>query len=123
LETDLTVDEHRDCNLSGLAGVTSAKPLMTARTNLGVQMSLIAQSRFFLGTCGGLAWLAPFLGTPTVAMYDSDQMLALHLMIARQAGMLARAAEFASLDLRSLNRIDVFGARRPIRFGSSESSS
>jgi hypothetical protein len=121
LETDLAVDEHRDFDLSGLPGVTSAKALMTARTNLGLQMSLIARSRFFLGTCGGLAWLAPFLGTPTVAVYDTDQMLALHLMIARQAGMLAGAAEFTSLDVRSLNRIDALGARRA-RLGSSELS-
>ena len=35
---------------------------MTARDNLGTQAALIAHSRFFLGTCGGLAWLAPFLG-------------------------------------------------------------
>jgi hypothetical protein len=105
LETDLGVDEHRDLDLGGLPGVMSARALMVARTNLGVQIELIARSRFFLGTCGGLAWLAPFLGVPTVAVYDNDHLLAQHLLVARQAGMLSGAAEFAPLDLRGLARL------------------
>jgi len=65
LDVDLGVDEHRDLELDDLPGVTSARSLMDARTNLGVQLALVARSRFFLSTCGGLAWLAPFLGVPT----------------------------------------------------------
>jgi len=113
LETDLGLDEHRDFDFRGLPGVTSAKALMTARTNLALQMSLIARSRFFLGTCGGLAWLAPFLGVPTVAVYDHDRLLTSHLLIARQAGALAGAAEFTPIDLRALRRVDMLGARQP----------
>ena len=86
LETELGIDEHRDFDLRGIANVTSAAALMSPRTNLGVQLALIARARFFLGTCGGLAWLAPFLGVPTVAVYDSDEPLAPHLLVARQAG-------------------------------------
>jgi hypothetical protein len=105
LETELNIDEHRDFDLRGIANVTSAGALMQPRTNLGVQLSLIARSRFFLGTCGGLAWVAPFLGIPTVAVYDTDAMLAPHLLLARRAGHDAGAAEFAPLDLRALNRV------------------
>jgi hypothetical protein len=105
LETELGLDEHRDFDLSGLANVTSAGGLMQPRTNLGVQLSLIARSRFFLGTCGGLAWVAPFLGVPTVAVYDTDAMLAPHLLLARRAGHDAGAAEFAPLDLRAIGRL------------------
>jgi hypothetical protein len=104
LDTDFGIDEHRDFDLRGIPGVTSARALMTARTNLGVQMEIIARSRYFLGTCGGLAWLAPFLGVPTVAVYDDDRLLAQHLFVARQAGALSGAAEFAPLDLRGLTR-------------------
>ena len=78
---------------------------MNARTNLGVQIALIARSKFFLSTCGGLAWLAPFLGVPTVAVYDSDQLLAPHLLVARQAGARVGAAEFTPLDLRGVARL------------------
>jgi hypothetical protein len=105
LETDLNLDEHRDFDLRGIANVTSAGALMQPRTNLGVQLSLIARSRFFLGTCGGLAWVSPFLGIPTVAVYDTDAMLAPHLLLARRAGHDAGAAEFAPLDIRALNRV------------------
>jgi len=105
LDADLGVDEHRDLELDDLAGVTSARSLMNARTNLGVQIALIARSKFFLSTCGGLAWLAPFLGVPTVAVYDSDQLLAPHLLVARQAGARVGAAEFTPLDLRGVARL------------------
>ena len=104
LETELGIDEHRDFELRGLANVTSAASLMTPRTNLGVQLALIAHSRGFLGTCGGLAWAAPFLGVPTVAVCDSDDAIALHLLVARQAGRAAGAAGFSLLDLRAAAR-------------------
>lgn len=111
LDVDLGIDEHRDLELDDLPGVTSARSLMTARTNLGVQLALIARSRFFLSTCGGLAWLAPFLGVPTVAVYDTDQLLAPHLLVARQAGARAGAAEFTPLDLRGVARVGLDGVR------------
>jgi hypothetical protein len=109
LETDLGIDEHRDFELTAIAGAISASRLMTARTNLDVQVALIARSRMFLSTCGGLAWLAPFLGVPTVAMYDSDHLLAPHLFVARHAGARAGAAEFTPLDLRALGRLSLTG--------------
>jgi hypothetical protein len=111
LDVDLGIDEHRDLDLDDLPGVTSARSLMEARTNLAVQMALIARARFFLSTCGGLAWLAPFLGVPTVAVYDTDQLLAPHLLVARQAGARTGAAEFTPLDLRGVSRLGLEGVR------------
>jgi hypothetical protein len=121
LDTNFGIDEHRDFDLRGLPDVISGAELMTARTNLGVQMSLIARSRFFLGTCGGLAWLAPFLRVPTVAVYDNDRVLASHLLVARQAGALAGASEFSALDVRALYRVNVLGALSADRFARSHS--
>jgi hypothetical protein len=111
LDVDLAIDEHRDIELDDLPGVTSARSLMHARTNLGVQLALVARSRFFLSACGGLAWLAPFLGVPTVAVYDNDQLLAPHLFVARQAGARTGAAEFTPLDLRAVSRLGLEGVR------------
>ena len=74
LETDLGIDEHRDFDLDGIPNVISARSLMSPRTNLDVQLALIARARFFLSACGGLAWQAPFMGVPTVAIYDSDSL-------------------------------------------------
>jgi hypothetical protein len=109
LDADIGIDEHRDFDLRGIPGVMSASHLMTARTNLDVQLALISRSRFLLSACGGLAWLAPFLDVPTVALYDSDHLLAPHLFVARQAGVRAGAAEFSVLDLRGLSRLNVTG--------------
>ena len=102
LDTPFGLDEHHDIDLTGLAGVTSLATRMTPRTNLGVQLRTVAAASMFLGTCGGLAWLAPFLGVRTVGVFDSDRLLAPHLLVARQAGKLVGAAEFSTLDLRAL---------------------
>ena len=109
LDADIGIDEHRDFDLSDIPGVVSASHWMMARTNLELQLALIARSRFFLSACGGLAWLAPFLGVPTVAVYDNDHLLAPHLFVARQAGARAGAAEFAALDLRGMARLHLTG--------------
>lgn len=113
LETDLGIDEHRDFDLRGLPHVTSAAPLMTPRTNLGVQLGLISHATAFVGTCGGLAWVAPMLGVPTVALCDDDEALALHLLVARQAGRSVGAAEFSLLDLRAVTRAAMIDIKIP----------
>ena len=105
LDADFGIDEHRDFDLSGIPNVTSARAWMTPATNLAIQSRLIGQSRVFAGTCGGLAWLAPFLGVPTVAVYEDDHLLGTHLTIARQAGGACAAAEFAPFDLRAGRRL------------------
>jgi hypothetical protein len=86
---------------------------MTPRTNLGVQLGLISRSQAFLGTCGGLAWVAPFLGVPTVAVCDDDEALALHLFVARHAGRSVGAAEFSLLDLRAVARAAMINTKIP----------
>jgi hypothetical protein len=120
LDADLGIDEHRDFDFDGIPNVISARALMTARTNLDVQLALIARSRFFLSACGGLAWQAPFMGVPTVAIYDSDHLLAPHLFVTRHAGALTGAAEFTPVDLRGIGRIGLTtasaaGVRREAR--------
>ena len=109
LDSDYGVDEHRDFTLADIPNVTSAQRWMTPSNNLGLQSRLIARSSYFLGTCGGLAWLAPFLGVPTTAVYADDQLLGTHLMIARLAGQNTRAAEFSTLDLRAVGRLGLRG--------------
>ena len=101
LDTGVAVDEHEDYAFDDIPGVLSARAWMTPATNLAVQTALIARAHTFLTTCGGLAWLGPFLGTPTVAVYADDKQLAPHLYVARQAGRRLAAAAFLPLDLRA----------------------
>jgi len=104
LDTGVAFDDHGDYTFAGLPGVISAREWMTPRTNLGVQIALIAHAERFIGTCGGLAWIAPHLGTPTTGVYDDDRFLALHILVARQAARRAGAAAFTTLDLREYLR-------------------
>ena len=53
--------------------------------------------------------MAPFLGVPTVAMYNNDALLAPHLFVARQAGRRVNAAPFSPLDLNALARLGYEG--------------
>ena len=123
LEADLGIDEHRDFDLDGIPNVISARSLMSPRTNLDVQLALIARARFFLSACGGLAWQAPFMGVPTVAIYDSDSLLAPHLFVTRHAGALTGAAEFTSVDLRGLSRVGLAVSERSSGWHADEAES
>jgi hypothetical protein len=105
LDTSWSMDEHRDFAFDGIPGVTTLRPSLDPRSNLGVQTSVIAGARLFLGTCGGLAWLAPFLGVETLAVYDDDRYLTAHLYAARYAYRRAGAARFSALSLKALRGI------------------
>jgi hypothetical protein len=107
LDTGLAIDEHQDYLFGDIPGVVSAREWMDARTNLGLQTAIAAHARLFLGTCGGLAWLLPFYGVPTVAVYADDRQLAPHLLVARLAGRRIGAADFIPLDLRALRKLRV----------------
>jgi hypothetical protein len=108
LDTGLAVDDHGDFPFDDIPNVISARAWMSPRTNLGVQVALIAHAESFLGTCGGLAWMAPFMGVPTTAVYEDDRFLSPHLLVARQAGQRAGAAAFVTLDLRAFSRFSVY---------------
>ncbi len=102
LETGLELDDHADYSFADIPGVISAAPWMTPQNNLRVQTAIIERAERFVGTCGGLAWLAPMLGTPTVAVFADDRWLAPHLYAAREAFASVGAAPFTALDLRLL---------------------
>jgi ADP-heptose:LPS heptosyltransferase len=99
LDTGLALDEHQDYLFDGIANVTRMGPHLTPHTNLGVQTEIIRRADRFVGTCGSLAWLAPMLGTDTLAIYQDDHLLTSHLYAARHAYATMKAARFTALDL------------------------
>jgi hypothetical protein len=85
LDNGLELDDHRDFkrpepNLVRLSG------LMDAATNLELQTIAIARARAFVGTHGGLAYLAPQFGGTSIA-FESDDSGARpwHLELAQRA--------------------------------------
>ena len=103
LDTGLAIDEHEDFLFKGIPNVMNLHTWLTPQNNLGLQTAVIARATMFVGTCGGLAWLAPFLGVETLAVHADDALLTPHLYAARQAYREAGAAPFTSLDLRALD--------------------
>ena len=106
LDTAWTLDEHRDYAFEGVPGVTTLRPSLDPRTNLGLQTRVIAGAKRFVGTCGGLAWLAPFLGVDTLAVYEDDRYLTAHLYAARYAYRRMQAARFSTLNIKALRGIN-----------------
>ena len=107
LDTGLGLDEHRDYLFDGLPNVLDLRDRMIPATNLTVQSRVMARASLFVGTCGSLAWLAPMLGVPTVAVYADDRYLSAHLYAARYAYRRMRAARFSVVDLHALARVSV----------------
>jgi hypothetical protein len=102
LDTGLGLDEHRDYLFDGIPGVLDLRDRMTPATNLAVQSRVMARASLYAGTCGSLAWLAPMLGVPTVAVYADDRYLASHLYAARYVYRRMKAARFSVVDLQAL---------------------
>jgi hypothetical protein len=110
LDTGIAIDDHEDYLFRDVANVISLARWSTPANNLGVQTAVIRRARQFVGTCGGLAWLAPFLGTDTVAVYADEDFLAPHLYAARQAYRAVGAARFSTLDLDVVSIVGLDGA-------------
>ena len=108
LDTAWSVDEHHDYGFEGLRNVTTLRPSLDPATNLGLQTRVIAGARQFVGTCGGLAWLAPLLGVSTLAVYDDDRYLSAHLYAAKYAYRRTGGARFSTLNLKALRSLERF---------------
>ncbi|MEW6319618.1 MAG: hypothetical protein AB1635_00865 [Acidobacteriota bacterium] len=107
LDTGLVFDDHEDYRFETAHQVLSVRHLMRPNDNLEVQTAVIAGAKAFVATCGSLTWLAPLLGTPTVAVMSDDKFLHPHLYFARQAYRGASAAPFMTVDIRALETLDL----------------
>jgi hypothetical protein len=113
LDTALAVDDHDDYRLGSHPRVHNLAHLLTPANNLELQTEVIARSRAFVGTCGGLAWLAPMLGVPTVALFSDARFLHAHLYFARKIYLDMNAAPFATVDISAahvLGTTDAFAS-------------
>lgn len=111
LDTGMALDEHTDYPLAGIPNVTSLRRLLKPENNLAVQTQVIAAASMFVGTCGSVAWLAPLLGIPSVAVYVDDRFLLSHFFVARQAYRHVGAAPFLPLDLEGANTLGALQLR------------
>ena len=74
LNTGLRPDEHEDLDVPG-SGVYRVDRLMMLEQNLEVQTEIISHARAFVGTYGGLAYVGPFYGVPSISFYSTESEL------------------------------------------------
>ena len=92
LNTGLNLDDHEDLQVPGGMGVHRVDHLMTPQQNLDVQTRIIANARGFVGTYGGLAYLGPFYGVPSVGFYtNAAELVPAHLDVGWRLGRLTGA--------------------------------
>jgi hypothetical protein len=102
LNTGLSLDDHEDVDVADAHDVHRIGHLMTPHANLDVQTRVISQARAFVGTYGGLAYLAPFLGVPSVGFYSTpSELIPAHLDVGWRLGR-AMGAPLTPLDSGSV---------------------
>jgi hypothetical protein len=78
LDSPFAIDDHTNVEWMKAAGngsrynnrLVRAEEWMVPRNNLDVQSRIIARSRCFVGTYGGLSYLAGFYGRPSIAFHE-----------------------------------------------------
>ena len=79
LNTGLQLDDHEDLNPAD-SRVYRVDHLMALERNLEVQTEIISHARAFVGTYGGLAYLAPLYGVPSISFYSTEaELIPAHL--------------------------------------------
>jgi hypothetical protein len=100
LNPGFTIDDHEDFDPLIARRVHRLDGRMTARDNLAVQSAVIARASAFVGTYGGLSYLAPLYGVTSLAFYSAaEHFLPAHLTAA-QTVFHAQTASFLALHVR-----------------------
>lgn len=101
LNTGLALDDHEDFWPDDLRNVHDVRAMMTPRENLDTQTRIIAGARAFVGTYGGLAYLGPLLGIPSVGVYsEMNHIIPAHLDISDRL-CAAMKTPMVTLDVRA----------------------
>ena len=86
LNTGLRPDEHEDYSPSG-PNVYHVDRLMRLEQNLELQTEIISHARAFVGTYGGLSYVGPFYGVPSVAFYSTEsELVPMHIDVSWRLG-------------------------------------
>ena len=86
LSTGLEIDDHGKGSSVGPNAARVVEVPLTPRNNLAVQTTVVAGARKFVGTYGGFAYLAPFVGVPATAVWsDQHGFDPRHLKLVQQA--------------------------------------
>jgi len=104
LNPDLHIDDHWDPKIPSNRRIHSIDHLMTPQNNLEIQTKVISRSRAFVGTYGGLSYLAPFYGVTSLAFYSHREKFNVqHLELARRVFGRFKRGSYVVLDTSDLS--------------------
>ena len=99
LNPGIQADDHSDFELPHPERVFRIDHLMTPSNNLNVQAAAISRARMFVGTYGGLSYLPPFLGVPSLCFYSGpNSFKRYHLELANDVFAGPQWAPFFAVD-------------------------
>ncbi len=105
LNTGLRLDDHVDFDPGTGMGVHKLDHIMAPHRNLDIQSHVISRACAFVGTYGGLAYLGPYYGVPSLALYSDDtQLMQAHLDVTRRYSR-ALNASFVMLHTREIELV------------------
>jgi hypothetical protein len=85
LNPDLHIDDHWEMPIRTNPRIHTVDHLMTPRNNLEIQSKVIRGARAFVGTYGGLSYLAPMYGVTSLAFFSHREKFSpQHLELARR---------------------------------------
>jgi hypothetical protein len=117
LNTGQRFDDHTEYPVDMRRRIHTVDHLMTPETNLDVQTRIIAGATAFVGTYGGFSYLAPLLGTDTLAYYSHARGFRWdHLELAKRVFNSVQAGSFVALDVRDMDvvRLGFAGVAHPV---------
>ena len=100
LNSDLVLDDHRDCSFTRAGRVHVLSPHMRPEDNLALQTAAIGRASAFVGTYGGYSYLAPLHGVSSVAFYSRQSFKQHHLELAHRAFAHLGGAQLMPVDVR-----------------------
>jgi hypothetical protein len=119
LNTNFSIDDHRDFGNIAKDRIYSINDLMSPTNNLELQTFVVSRAKAFVGTYGGFSYIAPLCGVNALSFYsDPDKFNSHHHELAQRV---FSAPGFGSLGLihtRDAALVDlVFGpaAPKPVR--------
>jgi hypothetical protein len=104
LNPDLHIDDHWDMRPGRNPRIHTVDHLMTPQNNLSVQTKVISRARAFVGTYGGLSYLAPLYGVTSLAFYSHRERFNVqHLELARRVFGRFKRGSYVVLDTSDLS--------------------
>ena len=108
LNPGVHLDDHWDLTPDVTRRVHTIEHLMEPRNNLNIQTKVISRARAFIGNYGGLSYVAPLYGVPSLAFYSNPDGFSIHhLELAHRVFAKIKRGSFVVLDVQAVDLVNL----------------